>query len=78
VVRLERLDNVDVQKLQKLHNWDKDTHDAILWLRKNRNLFKMEVFEPPLMCLTVPNKSFINAVESCFKAAQLKVSLVRN
>ncbi|KAF9458464.1 P-loop containing nucleoside triphosphate hydrolase protein [Collybia nuda] len=69
---LKRLDDVDVQKLQKLYNWDRDTHDAILWLRQNRSKFKMEVFEPPLMCLTVPNKQFINAVESCFSAAQLK------
>lgn len=34
----------------------------------------MEVFEPPLMCVTVPKTDFINAVESCFGAAQLKVS----
>lgn len=73
-VRLKRLDDVDVQKLHKLQNWDRDTHDAILWLRQNKHRFKMEVFEPPLMCLTVPKKQFINAVESCFSAPQLKVS----
>lgn len=73
MARLEKLDDVNVRKLQALGRWDRDTHDAILWLRKNRDKFKMEVFEPPIMVLTVPDRRFVNAVESCFNAAQLKV-----
>jgi hypothetical protein len=72
--RLKKLDDVDVRKLQALQRWDPDTHDAILWLRENRHRFKMEVLEPPIMVLTVPDKRFVNAVESCFNAQQLKVS----
>ncbi|KAF8237930.1 P-loop containing nucleoside triphosphate hydrolase protein [Tricholoma matsutake] len=72
MARLEKLDDVNVRKLQALGRWDRDTHDAILWLRKNRDKFKMEVFEPPIMVLTVPDRRFVNAVESCFNAAQLK------
>jgi hypothetical protein len=72
LVRLKKLDDVNVRKLQALLRWDHDTHDAILWLRENRNKFKMEVFEPPLMVLTVPDRRFVNAVESCFNAPQLK------
>ena len=74
MIRLKKLDDVNVRKLQALSRWDRDTHDAILWLRENRNKFKMEVFEPPTMVLTVPDRRFANAVESCFNAAQLKVS----
>ena len=73
-VRLQKLDDVNVRKLQALGRWDRDTHDAIVWLRNNRDKFKMEVFEPPIMVLTVPDKRFVNAVESCFNAPQLKVS----
>jgi hypothetical protein len=76
VVRLKKLDDADVRKLQALHRWDTDTHDAIVWLRGNRSKFKMEVFEPPIMVLTVPERRFVNAVESCFNAAQLKVCLL--
>ena len=72
-VRLKKLDDQNVRKLQALVRWDRDTHDAILWLRENRDKFKMEVFEPPLMVLTVPDRRFVNAVEACFNAAQLKV-----
>ena len=74
IVRLQKLDDVNVRKLQALGRWDRDTHDAIVWLRNNRDKFKMEVFEPPIMVLTVPDKSFVNAVESCFTAPQLKAS----
>jgi hypothetical protein len=53
--------------------WDHDTHDAIVWLRNNRDKFQQEVFEPPFMCLTVPNRSYASGVETCFNAAQIKV-----
>lgn len=68
---------MDVRKLSSMYRWNRDTHDAIVWLRKNRHLFKMEVFEPPYMCLSVPDKKFVDAIESCFGANQLRVSLYR-
>lgn len=36
----------------------------------------MEVFEPPLVSLTVPDKKYTNAVEACFNANQLKVCCI--
>lgn len=72
---MKKLDDQNVRKLQALSRWDRDTHDAILWLRENRDKFKMEVFEPPLMVLTVPDRRFVNAVEACFTAPQLKVGV---
>jgi hypothetical protein len=72
---LKRLNNVDVQKLRMMERWDKDTHDAIIWVRENRNLFKMEVFETPFMRFSVRDKRFTNAIEACFGATQMKVRL---
>ncbi|KAF8967457.1 P-loop containing nucleoside triphosphate hydrolase protein [Flammula alnicola] len=69
---LKKQDNDDVRKLAMMQRWDKDTHDAILWVRRNRNLFKMEVFETPFMRLNVKDKRFTNSVEACFATNQLK------
>ena len=71
---MKELDNVDVQRLQAMERWDKDTYDAIIWVRNNKNLFKMEVFETPYMRLTVKDKKYANAIEACFNANQLKVN----
>jgi structural maintenance of chromosomes protein 5 len=66
---------VNVRKLQMLARWDKDCADTVEWLRKNQHRFKMEVFEPPAISLTVPDKRFVDHVEACFSANQLKVCL---
>lgn len=71
--RLAKQDNADVQKLQMMLKWDPDTHDAIVWLRQNKHRFKMEVFEPPFMCLNIKDRRYANAIEACFNANQLKV-----
>ncbi|KAL0950349.1 hypothetical protein HGRIS_010317 [Hohenbuehelia grisea] len=70
--QLRQLDDVEGQKLRMFQNWDKDHFDALMWLRNNKDKFQMEVFEPPVICLTVPNKNFVDAVEACFSANQLK------
>jgi hypothetical protein len=57
-----------------MERWDKDTYDAIIWVRNNRDLFRMEVFETPYMRLSVKDQKYTNAVEACFNANQLKVS----
>ncbi|KAF8885790.1 P-loop containing nucleoside triphosphate hydrolase protein [Infundibulicybe gibba] len=69
---LKKMDDVNNRKLQSIRQWDSQIHDAILWLRDNKHRFKMQVFEPPLMCLTVPDGRYVDAVESCFSQAQLK------
>ena len=72
--RLKKLDDVLERKLRNMHNWDRDTHTVILWLRKNQHLFKMPILEPPAILVNVPNKHFVDTVESCFNSAQLRVS----
>ncbi|KAI0751154.1 hypothetical protein C8Q80DRAFT_555406 [Daedaleopsis nitida] len=32
----------------------------------------MEILEPAILCVTVPNRAFANAVEACFSGAQLR------
>lgn len=32
----------------------------------------MEIFEPAILCVTVPNRSYADAVEACFSHAQLR------
>ena len=71
--RLKKQDDADVQKLQMMAKWDIDTHDAILWLRANKNKFRMEVIEPPFMSLSVKDRRYANAIEACFAGNQIKV-----
>lgn len=35
----------------------------------------MEVFEPPMICCSVSDKKYTNAVEACFNKTQLKVRI---
>ncbi|KAN0097138.1 P-loop containing nucleoside triphosphate hydrolase protein [Tylopilus felleus] len=70
--RLRQLDDERHRKLENLRTWDRDHADAVAWLRNNQSRFKMEVFEPPMICCSVPDKRFTNAVEACFNANQLK------
>ena len=67
-IRLRRLDDERHRKLENLRMWDRDCADAVAWLRNNQSRFKMEVFEAPMICCSVPDKSFTNAVEACFSA----------
>lgn len=75
-VRLARLDNVAHQKLDKLGRWDRGCADAVEWLRQNRNEFRMEIFEPPILSCTVPDYRFTDAVESCINAGAFRVRKV--
>ncbi|KAG6841292.1 hypothetical protein C0991_012462 [Blastosporella zonata] len=69
---LRKLDDVDNVKMQNLQRYDKNCFDAVLWLRNHKHLFKMEVFEPAVLSVTVPNRSFVNAVEAGFSSIQMR------
>ncbi|KXN89001.1 Structural maintenance of chromosomes protein 5 [Leucoagaricus sp. SymC.cos] len=70
--RVNSFTDADAIKLQNMLRWHQDTHDAILWLRQHRHLFKMEVFEPPYMCMTVPDQRFQDGVEAMINSAQFR------
>ncbi|KAI0658644.1 P-loop containing nucleoside triphosphate hydrolase protein [Cubamyces menziesii] len=69
---LQQLDSQSHQKLEALKRSDSDCGAVVEWLRRNQNRFRMEVFEPAVLCVTVPNRGYIDAVESCFGLTQLK------
>ncbi|KAF5338055.1 hypothetical protein D9758_014238 [Tetrapyrgos nigripes] len=71
--RLKSLANVDTQKLDMLAKFNKDTYDAVLWLRANKHQFRMEIIEPAMLSLTVPDKKFQYAVETSLGATQMKI-----
>ncbi|KAI0287939.1 hypothetical protein B0F90DRAFT_1827934 [Multifurca ochricompacta] len=69
---LKQLDDVSHRKLQRLAQNDPDCAAIIHWLRANKHRFRMEIIEPAMISLTVPNKDYVNAVEACFNITQLK------
>ncbi|PBK65782.1 P-loop containing nucleoside triphosphate hydrolase protein [Armillaria solidipes] len=70
--KLKKLDNVEVRKLQMLSQWDRDTADAVVWYRNNKDKFRMEVFEPPYLSVNVPDHAFASAVEMAFSGNNMK------
>ncbi|KAJ7692435.1 P-loop containing nucleoside triphosphate hydrolase protein [Mycena rosella] len=70
---LKSLDDSAQVKLRNLEEWDRDVADAVRWLRANKDKFRMEVFEPPALSVSAPDPSFAAGLESCFKAAQMKM-----
>ncbi|KAJ7241060.1 P-loop containing nucleoside triphosphate hydrolase protein, partial [Mycena haematopus] len=71
--QLRDLDSIESRKLNNLLQWDRDAGDAVRWLRANKDKFRMEVFEPAVLSVTVPNAAFASAVERCFSVAQIKM-----
>jgi hypothetical protein len=47
----------------------------VRWLRANKHKFRLEVFEPPILSVTVPDQNFAAAVENSFNQAALRVCL---
>lgn len=70
--QLQKLDDERHRKLERLRQQDRDCAEAVAWLRNNQDRFKMEVFEPPMICCSVSDKKYTNAVEACFSKTQLK------
>jgi len=42
---------------------------VIHWLRTRTHRFRMAIIEPVAVSLTVPNKNYVNAVETCLNNA---------
>jgi hypothetical protein len=51
----QKIQDVAKQRLELLRRKHKDTHDAVMWLRENKNQFHHHVYEP--MMLEVRNTS---------------------
>ncbi|PKU45691.1 structural maintenance of chromosomes protein 5 [Limosa lapponica baueri] len=67
--RLGQLNNIMSMKEENLKGRFRDTHSALMWLRKNKDKFKKEVCEPMMLEMRDHQKLKVNAVcapaESC-------------
>ena len=73
--RLDDLSNVGKQRLDALYKFDRDTAEVVQWLRNNQTRFQKEILEPAFVSLEVPDAGYVDYVESCINATQLKVSV---
>ncbi|KAJ8519683.1 hypothetical protein ONZ45_g3400 [Pleurotus djamor] len=76
--RLGQLDDVNTQKFQRFAKFDADHAEAVKWLRANRDKFEQEIFEPPMLTVTIPNAQYTNAVEALFSFNTLKMFVMQN
>ncbi|KAK9235857.1 P-loop containing nucleoside triphosphate hydrolase protein [Lipomyces kononenkoae] len=68
---IKNLELVSNQKLRHVQKVDAETFDAVVWLRQNKQLFKNEVFEPPILTLTVADRNLTDAIESVVHRTQM-------
>eukprot|EP00038_Savillea_parva_P018994 m.26072 g.26072 ORF g.26072 m.26072 type:complete len:1078 (+) comp4290_c0_seq1:23-3256(+) len=61
---LKQLESGTKQMENLIRNEDRDLYAAMTWLRENGDQFAMEVFEPIVMHLQVPDKSHAAVVEA--------------
>ncbi|XP_012726060.2 structural maintenance of chromosomes protein 5 [Fundulus heteroclitus] len=62
--KLNDMNNMMNAKEDKLRSRHKDTHVAVQWLRKNRELFEGNVYEPMMLVLNIKNPDFAKYVET--------------
>ncbi|ELK07054.1 Structural maintenance of chromosomes protein 5 [Pteropus alecto] len=60
--QIVQFDNLMNQKEDKLRQRYRDTYDAVLWLRNNRDKFKQRVYEPIMLTVRDNKKLRVNAV----------------
>lgn len=58
---LSRLENLKMQRLEKLKTMDADAYAMVMWLRGNKHLFKGKIFEPMMLEINV-----LNPQHSCY------------
>jgi len=61
--KLEQLENTQNQRLENLKREQRDTYNAVTWLREHRDLFKDEVYEPIVLTINVKNPRYANHIE---------------
>ncbi|KAK9486669.1 P-loop containing nucleoside triphosphate hydrolase protein [Lipomyces starkeyi] len=68
---IKTLEMVSNQKLRHVQEVDRETFDAVIWLRQNKHIFKNEVFEPPILTLTMIDQNLTDAIESVVHRTQM-------
>uniref|UniRef100_A0A3Q2E3Q6 Structural maintenance of chromosomes protein 5 n=1 Tax=Cyprinodon variegatus TaxID=28743 RepID=A0A3Q2E3Q6_CYPVA len=62
--KLKDMNNMMNAKEEKLRGRHRDTHTALQWLRKNRDLFEGNVYEPMMLVLNVKDPRYAKYVEN--------------
>ncbi|KAM6985951.1 structural maintenance of chromosomes protein 5 [Aplochiton taeniatus] len=70
--KLQTMNNMMNAKEEKLRARSKDTHTAIQWLRKSKNMFKGNVYEPMMLVINVKDPKFAKYVENHISFNDLK------
>ncbi|KAK9458118.1 hypothetical protein V1511DRAFT_491802 [Dipodascopsis uninucleata] len=68
---LRSLESTSNRKLYAIRSYHSHTYDAIMWLRENKSLFKGEVFEPPILTISITDLDMVDAVETAIQRSQL-------
>ncbi|XP_021569033.1 structural maintenance of chromosomes protein 5 isoform X2 [Carlito syrichta] len=67
-----RFDNLMNQKEDKLRQRYRDTYDAVLWLRNNRDKFKQRVCEPIMLTINMKDNKNAKYIESHISSNDLR------
>lgn len=69
---ITRFDNLMNQKEDKLRQRYRDTYDAVLWLRNNRDRFKQRVCEPIMLTINMKDNKNAKYVENHISSNDLR------
>ncbi|XP_044121859.1 structural maintenance of chromosomes protein 5 isoform X2 [Neovison vison] len=67
-----RFDNLMNQKEDKLRQRYRDTYDAVLWLRNNRDKFKQRVYEPIMLTINMKDNKNAKYIENHISSNDLR------
>jgi myosin heavy subunit len=62
--QIQKLNDINNQKMENLRRYERDTYNAVEWLRKNKGMFRGEVLEPFQLIINVPNTANAKYIES--------------
>ncbi|KAF9516831.1 hypothetical protein BS47DRAFT_1340449 [Hydnum rufescens UP504] len=71
---LHGITNQQARRIQDLKRWDPATGTVAEWLAQpdTQSKFKMQVFQPPYISVTIPDARYQAAVEGCLSSGQIK------
>ncbi|NXL51492.1 SMC5 protein, partial [Podilymbus podiceps] len=70
--RLGQLNNIMNMKEENLKGRFRDTHSALMWLRKNKDKFKKKVCEPMMLEINMKNNRYAKYVENHISANDMR------
>lgn len=53
--RIRKMENIDLQKLSAIREFNPDVYKACMWLRENQDRFEGKIYNPMLLELKIPN-----------------------